>query len=78
MWDLDRSSARGEMACRGLYIFTHDNSLGDAPAHKLFELIQTPPSRAAAPRSFSDYRVQAPPEGGVRDHRGVTLTKLVG
>ena len=36
MWDLDRSAARGLMACRGLYVFSHENSLGNAPAHRLF------------------------------------------
>ena len=25
MWDLDRSAARGMMACRGLYIFSHES-----------------------------------------------------
>src|SRR5207248_866109 len=39
MWDLDRSSSRGMMACRGLYVFTHDNGLGNAPAQSLFERV---------------------------------------
>lgn len=75
MWDVDRSSARGQMACRGLYVFTHESPLGNAPAHRLFELVKVPPSEATAPRSFSDYRV-AVDESGVPD--GVTLTRLVG
>jgi len=32
MFEHDRSAARGEMACRGLYIFTHDRPQGAAPA----------------------------------------------
>ena len=36
MWELDRSASRGMMAPRGLYVFSHDNKLGRAPAHKLF------------------------------------------
>jgi CRISPR-associated protein Csd2 len=39
MWDLDRSAARGMMACRGLYVFTHAGKLGNAPAQDLFERI---------------------------------------
>jgi len=57
-WDLDRSSARGDMACRGLWVFSHDNPLGNAPSHKLLERIQV--SRLAEvdqPRSFADYKV---------------------
>ncbi|MDP2182789.1 MAG: type I-C CRISPR-associated protein Cas7/Csd2 [Actinomycetota bacterium] len=38
MWDLDRSSSRGMMACRGLYVFSHTNRLGNAPAQDLFDL----------------------------------------
>lgn len=78
MWDLDRSAARGEMACRGLYVFSHESSLGNAAAHRLFELIQTPKSESDAPRAFSDYQVQRPPDGPVESAAGVTLTTLVG
>ena len=74
MWDLDRSSARGEMACRGLYVFSHESALGNAPAHRLLELVKTPPSEASAPRSFADYKVSLD-EGAVPP--GVTLTRLV-
>ena len=58
MWDLDRSAARGMMACRGLYIFSHASKLGDAPAHQLFERIEAR-RRAGVdvPRSFGDYDV---------------------
>ena len=58
MWDLDRSAARGLMACRGLYVFTHDSALGNAPAHRLFDRVAV--SRAdknQVPRRFTDYRV---------------------
>lgn len=75
MWDFDRSSARGEMACRGLYVFTHESDLGDAPAHRLFELIELPPSKVDAPRSFKHYEVT------IREElvpEKVTLTRLVG
>ena len=58
MFDLDRSAARGLMAARRLIVFKHDNDLGNAPAHKLFELVKVEtkdPSRPA--RSFSDYEI---------------------
>jgi len=58
MFEHDRSAARGEMASRKLYVFEHENPLGNAPAHTLFERIniqrkdQTRPARA-----FADYEV---------------------
>ena len=58
MWDLDRSASRGMMACRGLYVFSHESPLGNAPAHKLFDLLRvTRKQDVSAPRSFSDYDV---------------------
>ncbi len=77
MWDVDRSASRGEMACRGLYVFSHENKLGNAAAHRLFDLIRTPASVSSAPRSFADYSVERPPDGPVESEQGVTLTTLV-
>ncbi|HLZ71304.1 MAG TPA: type I-C CRISPR-associated protein Cas7/Csd2 [Dehalococcoidia bacterium] len=74
MWDLDRSSSRGLMGCRGLFVFSHDSPLGNAPAQRLFELVHTPPSQNKAPRSFADYDVRVD-EAAVPE--GVTLTRLV-
>lgn len=75
MWDFDRSAARGLMACRGLYVFSHSNALGDAPAHKLFDLIQLERKEGVtAPRSFGDYTL-AIDEQGLQQYEGkVTLT----
>ena len=39
MFEHDRSTARGEMSARGLFVFKHDSRLGDAPAHRLFERV---------------------------------------
>lgn len=59
MWDTDRSASRGMMACRGLYIFSHESSLGNAPAHKLLErVVVARRPEVTAPRSFHDYTVQ--------------------
>jgi CRISPR-associated protein Csd2 len=76
MWDLDRSSSRGLMACRGLYVFSHESSLGDAPAQQLFDRISV--SRridCQAPRSFGDYEI-AIDDTDLPEH--VSLTRLVG
>jgi CRISPR-associated protein Csd2 len=76
MWELDRSSSRGLMACRGLFIFTHENRLGNAPAHSLFARITLEKKLSVdSPRRFDDYSV------AVNDTdlpAGVTLTRLVG
>ena len=75
MWDLDRSSSRGLEGCRGLYVFTHDDALGNAPASELFSRVRVNrKSAVAAPRSFSDYEVSV--ENGLPS--GVALTRLVG
>lgn len=59
MWDLDRSAARGLMACRGLYVFTHESNLGNAPAHRLFERVRVARRPdVATPRSFDAYEVE--------------------
>jgi len=58
MWDLDRSAARGLMACRGLAVFSHASALGNAPAHKLFDLVKVgKKDTVGAPRHFSDYEI---------------------
>lgn len=78
MWSFDRSASRGLMAPRGLYVFSHENKLGNAPAHKLFDLIKVP-KLSGSPRSFAEYEsnIQAPPDGPLTDFPGVTLTRLV-
>ena len=40
MFEHDRSAARGEMTTRKLIAFRHDNALGNAPAHRLFDRIK--------------------------------------
>src|SRR5581483_12503405 len=75
MWEGDRSSSRGLMACRGLYVFSHDSPLGNAPAHQLFERVVTPKSANPAPRTFRDYQVRVERDGLPA---GVTLTVLEG
>ncbi len=74
MWDHDHSAARGLMSCRGLYVFSHENSLGNAPAHQLFERLELRlRDGVPTPRRYADYVVTLN-----RDMpQGVTLTPLV-
>jgi CRISPR-associated protein Csd2 len=74
MWDCDRSASRGMMAPRGLYIFSHESKLGNAPAHKLFERIQVElKPDTTVPRKFADYDVNIDADPLPN---GVTLTCL--
>ncbi len=58
MFELDRSAARGQMAPRALIIFEHESKLGNAPAHKLFDLVSVTKNDKENPaRSFADYQV---------------------
>jgi CRISPR-associated protein Csd2 len=75
MWEVDRSAARGLVSTRGLYVFSHDNPRGNAPAHKLFGFIQAEKRPdVEIPRSFGDYTVRVDDDGLPQ---GVTLTPLV-
>ncbi len=76
MWDIDHSAARGLVSLRGLYVFSHQNSLGNGPAHTLFERIHVIKRKEVqTPRKFNDYIVtvdeQNLPEG-------IVLTRLKG
>ena len=76
MWDQARSSSKGLLACRGLYVFSHDSKLGNAPAHDLFERIEIKRKEGVeAPRSFKEYTVSV---DDAALPAGVTLTRLVG
>jgi CRISPR-associated protein Csd2 len=76
MWDLDHSASRGLMACRGLYVFSHENALGNAPAHTLLDRIYCKlKDSVQIPRKVEDYNIV------VNDHNlpeGIILTRLVG
>lgn len=66
MFDHDRSAARGEMATQKLIVFKHASELGNASAHKLFDLVKVEKNCGEnPPRSFSDYTVSVgkAPEG---------------
>ncbi|MBN2896217.1 MAG: type I-C CRISPR-associated protein Cas7/Csd2 [Campylobacterales bacterium] len=58
MFDHDRSAARGEMNMRKLIVFKHQNALGNAPAHTLFDAVHvTLKEGVDVPRSYDDFAV---------------------
>ena len=64
MFDQDHSAARGMMATQKLIVFKHDSALGNAPSHKLFDLVKiAKKSDVTVPRKFADYEVTTPKEG---------------
>jgi CRISPR-associated protein Csd2 len=76
-FQFDQSAARpaGSMNPRALIVFKHDNQLGKAPSHKLFDLVTvTKKPEVEVPRSFSDYQLQID-ESGLPE--GVTLIRRI-
>lgn len=67
MFEHDHSAARGKMASRRLFIFKHKDELGNAPSHKLFDMIKVEKNDGVIiPRKFADYGVKvegSAPEG---------------
>ena len=57
MLDHDRSASRGEMSPCALYVFKHESPLGNAPARKLFDLIDVNRVSDGPARDFKDYQV---------------------
>ena len=75
MFEHDRSAARGKMATRKLFIFKHESDLGNAPAHKLFDLVTAERvNQASPPRRFADYVVKI---DNSRLPAGVTLIERI-
>ncbi|MCB1899317.1 MAG: type I-C CRISPR-associated protein Cas7/Csd2 [Rhodocyclaceae bacterium] len=65
MFEHDRSAARGEMAARKLIVFEHENAMGNAPAHVLFDTVtvtRATPEDDGPARSFADYTVKVDAE----------------
>lgn len=58
MFEHDHSAARGKMAARRLFVFKHKDELGNAPSHRLFEMVQVEKQEGVTiPRKFGDYSV---------------------
>lgn len=79
MFDHDRSATRGTLSPRGLYVFSHADAFGSAPAHTLTELVRPTlknDSEDAVPRTFGDYQPVSIDESALP--AGVTLTTVIG
>lgn len=74
MFEHDRSAARGQMNARGLYVFEHNDALGNAPAHSLFDLVRVS-KKTDVVRQFQDYDIEID-EGSIPDN--VKLLKKLG
>ena len=74
MFDIDRSAARGLMSAQKLIVFKHDSELGNAPAHKLFDLVKVEKKSQNVARSFSDYSVTI---NNDNLPNGVTIEELI-
>ena len=76
MFEHDHSAARGKMNARKLIVFKHNSDLGNAPAHKLFDLVKVKKNDAEAKptRAFSDYVVEIDKAG---IPAGVTLEEKI-
>jgi CRISPR-associated protein Csd2 len=59
MFEHDRSAARGQMATRKLIVFKHDSNMGNAPAHKLFEMVNAK-AKTNPVRDFGNYEITVP------------------
>jgi CRISPR-associated protein Csd2 len=76
-FQFDQSAARpaGSMAPRALLVFKHDNELGKAPSHKLFDLVSVKRKVSVeVPRKFDDYEVVID-ESAIPD--GITLIRRI-
>jgi CRISPR-associated protein Csd2 len=77
MFEHDRSAARGEMAARKLIVFEHENAMGNAPAHALFDMVKVRRAEGTEDRparSFLDYRIRVDVEA---IPKGVTVREML-
>lgn len=58
MFELERSASRGQMTPQALYVFKHDDALGNAPAHRLQKRVTVAKKNAdTPPRTCDDYQI---------------------
>jgi len=61
MFEHDDSAARGQMAARRLIVFKHESKMGNAPSHKLFDMVDVKPKHEGeVVRDFSQYNITIP------------------
>ncbi|MDQ0513376.1 type I-C CRISPR-associated protein Cas7/Csd2 [Ancylobacter amanitiformis] len=61
MFEHDRAAARGQMATRKLIVFKHENPMGNAPAHALFDRIRIGRNVDGEFREIDDKRIDNEP-----------------
>ncbi|MDR3084795.1 MAG: type I-C CRISPR-associated protein Cas7/Csd2 [Christensenellaceae bacterium] len=75
LFEHDHSAARGKMAVRELIVFKHDCELGNAPAHKLFDLVMAKRKEGVVnARSYGDYEIEI---DEAKLPQGVSLSRMV-
>lgn len=57
-FEINLSAAKGMLATKGLWIYTHKNRLGNYPLHKLFDNVTVVKTVEAIPVKFDDYTVK--------------------
>jgi CRISPR-associated protein Csd2 len=78
MFEHDRSASRGEMSARKLIVFRHNDALGNAPAHVLFDRVKVErvTGETGSPASqFSDYSISIDAAG--LEAKGVTVHEMI-
>lgn len=70
MFEHDHSAARGQMSTRKLIVFKHNSTMGNHPAHVLFDKVKVEAKQKPA-RDFSDYSVVVPTQADMPE--GVTI-----
>lgn len=76
MFEVTRSAARPDVSVRNLFVFSHSNALGSAPAKKLFDSVTiTKTTDSEVPTSSADYLIKPPAEGILPS--GISLVTVV-
>jgi len=73
LFEHDRSASRGQMVVRKLVVFEHSSKLGNAPAHRLLELVKVNKNTDRPARSFEDYTFAIQRDGLPE---GISLSEL--
>lgn len=61
MFEHDHSAARGQMAAWQLIVFKYDSNMGNAPRHKLFDMIKVElKQEGEVIRDFGQYKMTVP------------------
>ena len=72
MFEHDHSAARGQMAARRLVVFKHESNMGNAPSHKLFDMVEAKSRQEGEViRDFNQYVITAPSQAEMP--QGVTV-----